>query len=66
MTNEHRYLIVDFALLKISGTNRLKIALRAYEKNGGLSIVDTKNNTEYAGVGAKFEKIKDLDLNDFK
>ncbi len=67
MKNEYRYLIVDFALLKISGTNRLKVALNAYEKaGGGLSIVDTKDNTEYTGVGVLFESIKELDLNDFK
>jgi hypothetical protein len=62
---EHRYLIIDWALLKISGTDSRKTAMRIYKKQGGLSIIDAKNGTEYTGVGFEFEEIEELDLNDF-
>ena len=64
MTNKHRYLIIDWALLKISGTDSLKTAMRIYEKEGGVSIIDAKNGTDYTGIGVEFEGIKEIDLND--
>lgn len=62
---KYRYLIIDWSLLKISGTDRLKTAMRLCEKEQGLAIIDTKDGTEYALRGVEFEKIKELDLNDF-
>ena len=62
---KYRYLIIDWPLLKISGTDSLKTAMRIYEKEGGVSIIDTKNVTDYTGRGVEFDGIKELDLNDF-
>ena len=62
---KYRYLIIDWELRKISGTDSRKTAMRIYEKEGGLSIIDAKNGTDYAGRGVEFEEIKGLDLNDF-